>query len=103
MSVDKSLVSKLAMSRSRNVYTRTERLEILKREGRLRSDGSVLGLPKTRVEKTMKRVKVKEKKAEEGAAAAPAAAGAAAAKGAAAPAAKAAAPAADKKAAPAKK
>lgn len=102
MSVDKSLVSKLAMSRSRNVYTRTERLEILKREGRMRSDGSVLGLPKTRVEKTMKRVKVKEKKAEEGAAAAPAAGGAAA-KGAAAPAAKAAAPAGDKKAAPAKK
>ncbi len=100
MSVDKSLVSKLAMVRSRNVYTRAERLEILKRDGRLRADGAVVGLPKTKVEKVMKKTKVaKEKKAEEGAAAPAAGAAAAApAKGGAAPAKGAAAPAGDKKA-----
>jgi small basic protein (TIGR04137 family) len=74
MSVDKSLVSRMTMTRARNVYSRAERLEILKKEGRL-GDGQVLGLPKTRVEKIVKRVKApKEKKAEEGAAAAPGAA-----------------------------
>jgi small basic protein (TIGR04137 family) len=93
MSVDKSLVSRMTMTRARNVYTRAERLEILKKDGRL-GEGQVLGLPKTRVEKIVKRVKApKEKKAEEGAAAAPGAAApagaapAAGAKGAAAPAA----------------
>jgi small basic protein (TIGR04137 family) len=74
MSVDKSLVSRVSMTRARNVYSRAERLEILKKAGRL-GEGQVLGLPKTRVEKIMKKVKVaKEKKAEEGAAAAPGAA-----------------------------
>jgi small basic protein (TIGR04137 family) len=74
MSVDKSLVSRMTMTRARNVYSRAERLAILKKEGRL-GDGQVLGLPKTRVEKIVKRVKApKEKKAEEGAAAAPGAA-----------------------------
>lgn len=74
MSVDKSLVSRVSMTRARNVYSRAERLEILKKEGRL-GDGQVLGLPKTRVEKVLKKVKVaKEKKVEEGAAAAPGAA-----------------------------
>jgi small basic protein (TIGR04137 family) len=83
MSVDKSLVSRVSMTRARNVYSRAERMEILKKDGRL-LEGQVLGLPKTRVEKVMKKVKAaKEKKAEEGAvaapgAAAPAAAGAAA-------------------------
>jgi small basic protein (TIGR04137 family) len=72
MSVDKSLVSRMSMTRARNVYSRAERLEILKKEGRLAFDGQVLGLPKTRVEKILKKVKVaKEKKAEEGAVAAP--------------------------------
>jgi small basic protein (TIGR04137 family) len=97
MSVHKSLVSKMAMARSRSVYTRTERLAILKKEGRLTGEGHVLGLPKTKVVKAMKKA-AKEKKKDD--AAAPAA-GAAADKKAAAPAAdkKAAAPAADKKAA----
>jgi small basic protein (TIGR04137 family) len=80
MSVDKSLVSRVSMTRSRNVYSRAERLEILKKEGRLKFAGQVLGLPKTRVEKVMKKVKApKEKKAEEGVAAAPGAAAPAAA------------------------
>jgi small basic protein (TIGR04137 family) len=82
MSVDKSLVSRVSMTRARNVYSRAERLEILKKAGRLQFDGQVLGLPKTRVEKILKKVKAaKEKKAEEGAAAAPGAAPAAAAAG----------------------
>jgi small basic protein (TIGR04137 family) len=86
MSVDKSLVSRVSMTRARNVYSRAERLEILKKDGRLSFEGQVLGLPKTRVEKVMKKVKAaKEKKAEEGAAVA-GAPGAAPAAGAAAPA-----------------
>ena len=35
MSVDKSLVSRVSMTRARNVYSRAERLEILKKAGRL--------------------------------------------------------------------
>ena len=60
MSVDKSLVSRVSMTRARNVYSRAERLEILKKDGRLEFDGQVLGLPKTRVEKMMKKVKARE-------------------------------------------
>jgi small basic protein (TIGR04137 family) len=80
MSVDKSLVSRVSMTRSRNVYTRAERLEILKKDGRLKFETQVLGLPKTRVERVLKKVKApKEKKVEEGAAAATGAAAPAAA------------------------
>lgn len=104
MSVHKSLVSRLSMTRARNVYTRAERVEILTREGRLTNPNQVVNLPKTRVAKAMKKVgKTKEKKAEDAAAvAAPAAGGAKGAPAkAAAPAAKAgaAAPAAKKPAA----
>jgi small basic protein (TIGR04137 family) len=107
MSVHKSLVSKMGMSRSRNVYRRDERLAILKKEGRITGDLQVLGLPKTKVVKTMKKAAKAEKKADEKgavsapAAAAPAAAATAAGAKGAAPAA--AAKAGDKKAAPAKK
>jgi small basic protein (TIGR04137 family) len=103
MSVDKSLVSRTSMARARNVYTRAERIEILKKAGRLGFDGQVLGLVKTRVEKVMKKVKApKEKKAEEGVAATAAAAPAAPAPGGKAAAAGAKAPAAAAPAAPAK-
>ena len=88
MSVHKSLVSKLGMARARNVYKREERVAILKKEGLLKSDNHVVGLPKTKVMKAMKKAaKVKEEKA-------PAAGGKAAAAPAAAAGAKAAAPAA---------
>ena len=88
MSVHKSLVSKLGMARARNVYKREERVAILKKEGLLKSDNHVVGLPKTKVAKAMKKAaKVKEEKA-------PAAGGKAAAAPAAAAGAKAAAPAA---------
>jgi small basic protein (TIGR04137 family) len=85
MSVHKSLVSKMSMARERNVYKREERLAILKKEGRLKGETHVVGLPKTKVMKAMKKAKT-EKKKEEGASsspakAAPAAAAAPAAKG----------------------
>lgn len=80
MSVHKSLVSKVGMARSRNVYKREERVAILKKEGLLKSETHVVGLPKTKVMKAMKKAaKVKEEKAPAAAgakaAAAPAAAG----------------------------
>ncbi|HYC78864.1 MAG TPA: small basic protein, partial [Planctomycetota bacterium] len=62
MSVHKSLVSKMSMARSRNVYTRAERLQILNKEGRLRDPLHVVGLPKTKVAKALKKAgKAKEK------------------------------------------
>ncbi len=91
MSVHKSLVSKLGMARARNVYKREERVAILKKEGLLKSDNHVVGLPKTKVMRAMKKAaKVKEEKAPAagGKAAPAAAAGAKAAAPAAKPAAK---------------
>jgi small basic protein (TIGR04137 family) len=110
MSIHKSLVTAGNLRRHRNVLTRAERLELLKKEERWKEGQSIFNLPKVR-NIMAKAKKKKEEAAAEGAAApaagaapaggaaAPAAAGA---KGAAAPAAKGAAPAA-KGAAPAKK
>ncbi|HLY72556.1 MAG TPA: small basic protein [Planctomycetota bacterium] len=107
MSIHKSLATAGNLRRHRNVLTRSERLELLKKEGRWKDGESIFNLPKVR--NIMAKAKKKEKEAE---AAAPAA-GAAPAGGAAAPApakgaapaapAKGAAPAAAKGAAPAKK
>jgi small basic protein (TIGR04137 family) len=60
MTVDRSLISKVSMARARNVYTRAERIDMLTKNGRI-SEGKALGLPKTRVEKTVKKVKEKKK------------------------------------------
>lgn len=65
MSVHKSLRAAAGLVRARNVYTRAERVAILKRDGRLQEGDPVLGLPKTRVQKLMKRGKAKKKKKEE--------------------------------------
>lgn len=46
MSIDRSLKTKGALSRHRNVLSRDERLEILKEEDRWEEGQSVLGLPK---------------------------------------------------------
>ncbi|MHC4456022.1 MAG: small basic protein [Planctomycetota bacterium] len=46
MSVDRSLKSKGALSRHRNVLTRAERIKQLKEEERWTDDDKVLGLPK---------------------------------------------------------
>lgn len=48
MSIHKSLVSKVRLQRSRNVWTRLERIEALKKEGKYVEGQSVFGLPKVR-------------------------------------------------------
>jgi small basic protein (TIGR04137 family) len=101
MSIDRSLRSKNALIRHRNVLTRAERIDKLKDEERWEEGGSVLGLPKVAHRKSHAGKKAEKKEAEvvegavpgaEGAAATAAAGGKAAAPGAAkgAPAAKAA-------------
>jgi small basic protein (TIGR04137 family) len=57
MSIHSSLKVSGKLAGSRNVWTRAERLTVLKREGRWTDDDSVLGLPKVRT-----RFKVKTKK-----------------------------------------
>ncbi|HVR85759.1 MAG TPA: small basic protein [Planctomycetota bacterium] len=111
MSIHKSLATAGNLRRHRNVLTRSERLELLKKEGRWKDGESIFNLPKVR--NIMAKAKKKEKEADAAAAPAAGAAPAAAAAGAAAPAAgkgaapaaaaKGGAPAAAKGAAPAKK
>lgn len=48
MSIHKSLVSKVKLQRSRNVWTRLERIEALKKEGKYQKTDSVYGLPKVK-------------------------------------------------------
>lgn len=99
MSIHGSLATAGKLKRHRNVLTRAERLELLRKDKRWADGQSIFGLPKVR--NIMAKAKKKEKDAAD--AAAPAAGAAAA--GAAAPAkdAKAAAPAKDAKAAAPKK
>jgi small basic protein (TIGR04137 family) len=85
MSIHKSLRARSALERRRNVLTRAERLEILKKEGKWKEGESVYGLPLVHLAVRIKKAKPKKAKADEAAAAAG---------GAAAPAAGAAAPAA---------
>lgn len=82
MSLDRSLKTKAALTRHRNVLSRAERIKVLTDEERWPDGRSVYGLPKVSHRKAT--VGKKEKKAKEGDAAA---AGTAAAPGAAAPAA----------------
>ena len=71
VAIDKSLKRKGRLVRSRNVLTREERIEQMKREETWIAGRSPLGLPKTRVVKlaAKKKKKAKEEKTEEGAAA----------------------------------
>src|SRR5260221_5670406 len=108
MSIQKSLGTAGNLRRHRNVLTRSERLEAMKKEGRWKEGESIFNLPKMR--NIMAKAKKKEKAADAaapaaGAAPAPGAAPVAGAKGAASgAAAKGAAPPKDAKAAaPAKK
>lgn len=48
MSIHKSLVSKVKLQRSRNVWKRLERIETLKKENRFQEGRSVFGLPKVK-------------------------------------------------------
>ncbi|MBI3098308.1 MAG: small basic protein [Planctomycetes bacterium] len=73
MSVHKSLALKGRLKRHRNVLTRSERIDTLRKEGRWDDERSIFNLPKVR--NIMARAKAKPKaKAAEGAAAAPGAA-----------------------------
>ena len=80
MSIHRSLATAGKLKRHRNVLTRSERLDILKKDERWKEGQSIFGLPKVR--NIMAKAKKKEKEAAD--AAAPAAGAAAA--GAAAPA-----------------
>ncbi|HHT9114385.1 MAG: small basic protein [Planctomycetes bacterium] len=86
MSIDKSLKMKGKLVRPRNVFTRVERIKILKGEGKWEPTMSVFGIPKVKSVK-IKRKGKSEKKAAKAEAAAEATPAAAAATPAAAPAA----------------
>lgn len=61
MSIDKSLVSTNKLSRERNVYTRNERIAILKAGGNWKEEDTVFGLRKVKVHHRLKRKGKKEK------------------------------------------
>ena len=67
MSIDKTLRTRLGLSRSRNVLTRAERIAQLIEEDRFAPGRSPLGLPKVKVQRVLIGKK-KKKTAEEGAA-----------------------------------
>ncbi|HHT9136308.1 MAG TPA: small basic protein [Candidatus Wunengus sp. YC60] len=75
MSIDKSLRMKGKLVRPRNVFTRIERIKILKDEGRWEPTMSVFGIPKVKSVKIKRKGKSEKKaaKAEAAAAATPAA------------------------------
>ncbi len=60
MSIDKSLVVKGRLGRSRNVYRRAERIKILETEGRWADGESVFGLPKVKSVRIKKKPKVEK-------------------------------------------
>ena len=49
MSIHKSLKMKGSLQRARNVFTRAERIELMKERGEWGKGRSIYGLPKTRV------------------------------------------------------
>ena len=65
MSVHKTLKTSDALTRSRNVLTRYERIVELERQGQFDAESSPYGLRKTRVAKPKKRGKAKKKKEDE--------------------------------------
>jgi len=79
MSIDKSLKMKGKLVRPRNVFTRVERIKILKDEGKWEPTMSVFGIPKVKSVKIKRKGKSEKKaaKAEAAVEATPAAAPAA--------------------------
>lgn len=75
MSVDKSLKTKGKLVRPRNVFTRIERIKLLKDEGKWEPTMSVFGIPKVKTLKLKRKAKSEKKaaKAEATAGATPAA------------------------------
>ena len=65
MSLDQSLKRGSRLVRARNVMKRSERIEKLKDEDRWDESKSVLGIPKTKVPKTVVGRKKKKKTTEE--------------------------------------
>lgn len=65
MTIDKSLKVRMGAIRNRNVLTRAERIGKLVEAERWQEGDSVMGLPKTRVQKITLKKKKKAKKAEE--------------------------------------
>jgi small basic protein (TIGR04137 family) len=79
MSIDKSLRRKNTLQRARNVLTRGERIQQMKKDDRWPDGRSPYGLPKVKVVKiVVKKAKKKEEKPAEGAEGAAAAPGTAA-------------------------
>ena len=77
MSIDKSLKMKGKLVRPRNVFTRIERIKILKEEGKWEPTMSVFGIPKVKSVKIKRKGKSEKKAAKaEAAEATPAAAAA---------------------------
>jgi small basic protein (TIGR04137 family) len=77
MSIDKSLKMKGKLVRPRNVFTRVERIKMLKEEGRWEPTMSVFGIPKVKSIKIKRKGKSEKKAAKaEAAEATPAAAAA---------------------------
>ncbi len=78
MSIDKSLKMKGKLVRPRNVFTRVERIKMLKEEGKWEPTMSVFGIPKVKSVKIKRKGKCEKKaaKAEAAAEATPAAAAA---------------------------
>ncbi len=64
MSLHKSLITKSRLVRQRNVLTRAERVRKLAEAKKLKEEDSVYGLPKVKIRKIRKRVKMKKKKEE---------------------------------------
>lgn len=75
MSIHRSLKAKGKLKRHRNVLTRTERVEELKRKERWKDGDSVFGLQKVRVYRARRRTKAAKEEPETEAAAGEAAAG----------------------------
>ena len=73
MSINKSLKTKGKLARPRNVFTRTERIKILKAEGKWQSTMSVFGIPKVKAAKAKRKGKAEKKVAKAEAATATAA------------------------------
>ena len=63
MSIDKSLKTKGKLVRPRNVFTKTERLKLLKGEGKWDSTMSVFGIPKVKTVKQKRKAKSEKKEA----------------------------------------
>ncbi len=72
MSIDKTLRTRLGLSRSRNVLTRGERIAQLTEEDRFAVGRSPFGLPKVRIQKALTGKKKKKTPEETAAAATPA-------------------------------